>query len=153
MANPLTLFVVLKTDTFSQGAAVLAAGNFPPKGATAASFYDTVHYARVALVPNQDGSAGNYGVLVITEFDGTMDTYLSAFWNQQSPENGATIKDVFVGLMSIALHPPKGYTGKDSVDYKMFYDFIYENNLNKDPEKNFSAYDWTVPQILTNMPS
>ncbi len=160
MANPLTLYVPIRQDAQAQYAAYFIYTNFPGPDATAASFLDLVHYARVALIPGGTNTKADMtnplapvvtpaisAVLLMTEFDGDMNTYLNKFF-----ENGSAIKTAFAGLAAIALNPPAGFdpTKPDSLTYPIFYKFITSNNLSK-PEDNFSAYPWTIDNIKSAM--
>jgi hypothetical protein len=136
MANPLTLYVPIKQDPISQGAAKAAAANFVQSVKAGLDSANIVHYARLALVPNLSGK-GIQAVCLITTFDKAMNPYLEFFWNNESTHKA------FAGIAAIALNPPNPPVG-DSLP--AFEKFINSNNLNK-PGDLYQAYPDTVAKI------
>lgn len=101
-----------------------------------------VHYARIALVPNTSGT-GTAGILVITEFDGNMDTYLQAFY-----KNSDTIKAAFIALIQLWVNKPAGFpTNPDDITYDIFSGFINDRNVSRS-EDLYYAYPQSVKQIV-----
>lgn len=147
--NPLTLYVPILQTAAAQASAQAIYENFN-NPATKANLDSMaiVHYARIALVPNTNAS-GTLGVLVITEFDGNMNSYLQAFWN----EPGGGIAAAFIGLATIALDPPPGFNPADpsSITYTIFSNFIMQNNLSE-PADLYYAYPQSVEQITAAFP-
>jgi hypothetical protein len=127
---PLTLFAPVKQDAASQAAAQNVATGFENAfpGLIASGI---VHFARVALVPNPTGD-GIQAFMVITEFDGDMNTYLRFFW-----DNG--LNATFPTLATILVTPPQ------STDFAGFSNWINDGNL---PAQLFAAYTASVEQIL-----
>jgi hypothetical protein len=133
MANqilPLTLYAPVKQDADSQAAALHIATGF--EGAfTGLMASGIVHFARVALIPDPT-SKGILAFMVITEFDGDMNTYLRFFWN-----NG--LDATFPTLATILVTPPQ------STDFAGFSNWVNDGNL---PVQLFGAYTASVEQIL-----
>ncbi|MES2110538.1 MAG: hypothetical protein V4577_17400 [Bacteroidota bacterium] len=144
--NPLTLYIPILQTADAQATAQAVYQNF--NNPTTKANLDSmaiVHYARVALVPNTN-SPGILGVLVITEFDGNMNSYLQAFWD----EPGGGIKNAFITLATIALDPPPGFD-PNNITYTMFSNFIMSNNLSE-PADLYYAYPQSVEQITAAFP-
>jgi hypothetical protein len=147
--NPLTLYVpILQTAEAQETAQALYANFNNPATKINLDKMAIVHYARIALVPNTNGK-GILGMLVLTEFDGNMNSYLQAFWD----EPGGGIKAAFIGLITLALHPPKGFDPKhpENITYTIFSNFILSNNLNE-PADLYYAYPQSVKQITAQFP-
>ena len=140
MANPLTLYIPIKQDPISQAGAQLAYDNFVPSVQSGLDQSEIVHYARLALIPNTNGS-GTLAICLITTFDGPMNPYLDFFWN-----NGALAK-TFQGVADIALNPPDPPVTTQTG----FENFINNNNLNQ-PGDLYNAYTATVRQIKKHTP-
>jgi hypothetical protein len=145
MANPLTLYVPIKQhDEAVQTLAKLAYATFVNAVKPGLDHLEIVHYARLALIPHQDPKAEHNppveAILLMTEFDGSMDTYLKAFW-----DDSEGIKKAFTGLMMLAANPVKGFDPKH-ITYDQFSHFITSNNISK-PSDNYSAYPDTVISI------
>ena len=101
-----------------------------------------VHYAIIALVPNTDGK-GIAGILVITEFDGNMNSYLEAFYN-----NSPTIKAAFLGVISLWANKPADFpTDPKDITYTIFSNFINERNVSQVKDLYY-AYPQSVKQIV-----
>jgi len=146
MANPLTLYVPIKQDAFSQAAAQAAYENFVTNVQVGLDESGIVHYARVALIPNASGT-GTYAVLLITTFDGPMNPYLAYFWQNESTQKA------FAGIAAIALNPPS----PPVVNLNGFENFINDNNLNVPASPGahgdlYQAYSQTVKEIKTAIP-
>lgn len=126
---PLTLYSLIKQDAASQAAAESVASTF---GGELQALADSgiVHFARVALVPNPTGG-GYQAFMVITEFDGDMNTYLRYFWDHG-------LSAGFPNVAQILLDPPQ------STDFAGFSNWINRDNL---PTKLFAAYTASVEQI------
>jgi hypothetical protein len=135
MANPLTLYVPIKQDKFTQAAAQAAYKTFVQSVKGGLDNTNIVHYARLALIPNLSGQ-GTLAILLITTFDGPMDPYLQFFWKDKST------RDAFAGVAKLALNPPV----PPVTDVNGFEKFINDNNLNV-PTDLYQAYNLTVKQI------
>jgi len=147
--NPLTLYVpILQTADAQTNAQYMYQHFNSPATKTNLDLMAIVHYARIALVPNTNAS-GILGVLVITEFDGNMNSYLQAFWD----EPGGGIAAAFINLATIALNPPAGFDPSDpsSITYTVFSNFILANNLSE-PADLYYAYPQSVEQITEAFP-
>jgi hypothetical protein len=140
MANPLRLYVPILQTPEAQAAAQIIAANFATTAAAGLNKIGTVHYARVALIPNQGGVPGYYAVLLVTTFDGNMNSYLTDFW-----VNG-NVEAAFESLMTIALDPVA-----QPITFNVFSNFINANNLNQ-PNELYAAYPQTVAQIWNEFP-
>ncbi|WP_316820235.1 hypothetical protein [Pedobacter gandavensis] len=146
MANPLTLYVPIKQDGFSQAAAQLAYSTFVSSVQAGLDKSGIVHYARVALIPNAN-SEGINAILLITTFDGPMNPYLEFFWKNPSTQAA------FAGIAKIALDPPS----PPVTDLTGFQNFINNNNLNNTPPSGaksalYQAYPQTVEDITDSFP-
>ncbi|HZY36676.1 MAG TPA: hypothetical protein VFE53_08520 [Mucilaginibacter sp.] len=146
MANPLTLYVPIKQDPFSQAAAAAAYENFVKDVKAGLDESEIVHYARLALIPNPSGE-GTYAILLVTTFDGPMNPYLAFFWKNPSTQRA------FAGIAAIALNPPE----PPVTDLTGFENFINSNNLNvgASPGKIgdlYQAYPQTVKEITKTFP-
>jgi hypothetical protein len=137
MANPLTLYVPIKQDAFSQAAAQVAYENFVQTVSSGLDEAQLVHDARLALIPNLSGE-GTQAILLATTFDGAMNPYLDFFW-----KNSGT-KKAFQGIAALALNPPN----PPVTDQTGFENFINANNLNPRPNDLYEAYPQTVPLII-----
>jgi hypothetical protein len=137
MANPLTLYVPIRQDPFTQAAAKAAAADFVQSVKAGLDASGIVHYARLALIPNLTGK-GIQAILLVTTFDGPMNPYLQFFWNNPGTQQA------FAGIAAIALNPPK----PPVTNVTGFENFINKNNLNQ-PADLYQAYPQTVKQILS----
>ncbi|MGI4873120.1 MAG: hypothetical protein ACRYFX_18325 [Janthinobacterium lividum] len=141
MATPLTLYVPIKQDAASQAAAKQVYDTFTTEAHTVLDQSKILHYVRLALVPNAQGTEGYLALLLITTFDGAMNPYLNYFWGQPA------VKAVFVGITEVALYPPNPAV----TDLTGFINFINANNLNQ-PQDLYQAYPQTVIQIAGAFP-
>ncbi|WP_296150621.1 hypothetical protein [uncultured Flavobacterium sp.] len=145
--NPLTMYVPIYQTPEVQQAAQFIYKNFN-NDVTKASLdkMAIVHYARIALVPNTNGQ-GIAGILVITEFDGNMNSYLEAFY-----KNSDTIKKAFIGIIQLWVNKPADFpTDPDAITYTIFSNFINERNLSES-EDLYYAYPESVNQIVGAFP-
>lgn len=142
MATPLTLYVPIKQDATSQAAAQQMYKTFSTEMHTALDESHILHYVRLALVPNAQGTEGYLALLLITTFDGAMNPYLSYFWNQTS------VRAVFEAIIQIALNAP----ATPVTDLTGFENYINANNLNQ-PQDLYQAYPQTVQQIQGAFPT
>jgi hypothetical protein len=145
MANPLTLYVPIKQDDGTQFAAQQISDNFPKVVGPGLDAVGIVHFARMALIlnPAADPATGKKkinAILLLTEYDGNMTEYLSAFWHAP----GGGVKTAFITLATLMLDGPKD---PQNFELEDFENFITGNNLNKDSD-NYSAYPDTVADIL-----
>jgi hypothetical protein len=149
VANPLTMYVpILQTEEAQANAEKIYKYFNNPTTKKDLDKMAIVHYARIALVPNANG-VGTLGVLVITEFDGNMNSYLQAFWDAP----GGGVKLAFIGLATLALHPPKGFDPKhpEKITYTIFSNFIMSHNLSE-PQDLYYAYNESVKRITAQFP-
>lgn len=141
--NPLTMYVPILQTPEAQELAQLGYKNFN-SDATKKSLdkIGIVHYARIALVPNTNG-VGIAGILVITEFDDNMNTYLQVFFN-----NSDTIKTTFIGIMGLWANRPADFpTNPDDITFSVFENFINDLNLSQSADL-YCAYPQSVKQIV-----
>jgi hypothetical protein len=141
--NPLTMYVPIYQTAEAQQTAQTAYENFN-NAVTKASLdkMAIVHYARIALVPNTDGK-GIAGILVLTEFDGNMNSYLEAFY-----KNSDTIKMAFLVIIGLWANKPADFpTNPADITYTIFSNFINERNLSQSSDLYF-AYPQSVKQIV-----
>lgn len=141
--NPLTMYVPIYQTEEAQNTAnsIYQAFNNPITKASLDKMA-IVHYARIALVPNTDGK-GIAGILVITEFDGNMNSYLEAFYN-----NSNTIRAAFVAIIQLWVNKPADFpTDPAEITYTIFSNFINESNLSQS-EDLYYAYPQSVKQIV-----
>lgn len=141
--NPLTLYVPILQTPEAQALAELGYKNFISE-ATVKSLdhIGIVHYARIALVPNTNG-VGIAGVLVITEFDDNMNTYLSVFFNTLP-----SIKATFIGIMALWANKPDNFPANPKdITLAVFENFINKLNLSKSADL-YCAYPQSVKQIV-----
>ncbi|WP_163407521.1 alpha-protein kinase family protein [Flavobacterium ajazii] len=141
--NPLTMYVPIYQTADAQAIAQSVAENFNNELTKAAlDKMAIVHYARIACVPNSNGE-GIAGVLVITEFDGNMNSYLEAFY-----KNSPTIKTAFIGLIGLWANKPEGFpTNPDDITFDIFSNFINDRNISQ-PKELYFAYPQSVKQIV-----
>jgi hypothetical protein len=141
--NPLTMYVPIYQTPEAQAAAQFAASHFnSPATKEQLDKMAIVHYARIALVPNSNDQ-GTAGILVITEFDGSMNTYLEAFF-----KNSGTIKAAFIALIELWANKPAGFpTDPAKITYDIFSNFINDRNVSK-PADLYYAYPQSVKQIV-----
>lgn len=141
--NPLTMYVPILQTKDAQDLAELGYKNFNSK-ATKKSLDQIaiVHYARIALVPNTNG-VGIAGVLVITEFDGNMNTYLKVFFDTLP-----SIKATFIGIMQLWANKPANFpTDPKDITLSVFENFINKLNLSQSTDLYY-AYPQSVKQIV-----
>lgn len=131
MANPLTLYLPIKQDPISQEVAKVALANFS-QVAAGLDATKIVHDGRLIAIPNPGGAEGIQALMLITVFDGAMNPYLQTFWGPQ-------LQTAFKNLMQISL------TSAESDDFAGFEKWINANNL---PAELYTAYPWTVKQIV-----
>lgn len=137
MATPLSLYVPIKQDKVSQGAAQKLYDDFLSIVTPILTEIQIVHYARLVLIPNPSAEGIN-AIMLVTTFDGAMNPYLSTFWN-----TGASFKELVNAIAAIALNPPS----LPILTLNAFENFINSNNLSQ--SVNFyQAYPNTVIQIL-----
>lgn len=141
--NPLTMYVPIYQTSEAQEAAKYAYENFNSKATkTALDKMAIVHYARIALVPNSNG-VGVAGILIITEFDGNMNSYLEAFY-----KNSDTIKAAFLVVISLWANKPANFPTKpEDITFTIFSNFINDRNLSKATDLYY-AYPQSVKQIV-----
>jgi hypothetical protein len=142
MATPLTLYVPIKQDSTSQAAAQQMYQTFATEMHTALDESHILHYVRLALVPNAQGTEGYLALLLITTFDGAMNPYLNYFWNQPA------VRAVFEAITQVALNGPAA----PITDLTGFENYINANNLNQ-PQDLYQAYPQTVIQIQGAFPA
>ncbi|HYI12641.1 MAG TPA: hypothetical protein VEK57_26555 [Thermoanaerobaculia bacterium] len=135
MANPLSMYVPIKQDAQSQAIAAQLATQFVSNVQATLDQSQIVHYAKMVLIPNPSGS-GTLALLLSTEFDGSMNSYLKFFWN-----NGST-QEAFAGLAALALVPPD----PPVTDLTGFETFVNATNISQ-PADLYQAYTKTVLQI------
>jgi len=141
--NPLTMYVPIYQTQEAQAAATYAQSHFNgPETKKQLDKMAIVHYARIALVPNSNGK-GIAGVLVITEFDGNMNTYLQAFY-----ENSPGIKAAFIILIQLWANKPAGFPTKpEDITFDIFSNFINDRNVSIHGDLYY-AYPQSVKQIV-----
>ncbi|CAC9975273.1 hypothetical protein SAMN05444671_2697 [Flavobacterium sp. CF108] len=141
--NPLTMYVPIYQTDEAQATAQTAYENFNnPITKASLDKMAIVHYARIALVPNTDGK-GIAGILIITEFDGNMNSYLEAFFN-----NSTTIRAAFILVITLWANKPADFpTNPDDITYTIFSNFINERNLSQSQDLYY-AYPQSVKQIV-----
>ncbi|QGK73493.1 hypothetical protein [Flavobacterium sp. SLB02] len=141
--NPLTMYVPIYQTPEAQAAAKYAQANFNnPVTKASLDNMAIVHYARIALVPNSDNK-GIAGILVITEFDGDMNTYLKAFF-----DNSDTIKAAFLVLINLWANKPADFpTDPNKIDFGLFSNFINDRNISQSSDLYY-AYSQSVEQIV-----
>jgi hypothetical protein len=147
MASPLTMYVLLKQDAKSQLAAKQASTTFTEAISQQFDDLGMVHYAAMALVPNpvnENGkSVGNLAVLIVTDFDGSMNSYIAGFWKS------VQIRNTITAVQSIALYP-----GPDIETLTQLENYVNDYNLTPVPPNQvwtnfYQAYDKTVRQITS----
>jgi len=141
--NPLTMYVPIIQTPEAQALAELGYKNFISESTKSSlDKIAIVHYARIALVPNTNG-VGIAGILVITEFDGNMDTYLKVFFDTLP-----SIKATFIGIMALWANKPADFpTNPNDITYDVFSNFINDLNLSKSADLYY-AYPQSVKQIV-----
>ncbi len=149
MASPLTLFMPVVSGTSVGTLATLIQENLPAID-NALTSIGTVHYARFLVLdttipnlqPTGPTDTNNLVLAVITEYDGSFDSYISDFVNQ--------LGDVFNALLAYVV-VPKGVTlipVKDNLT--AFTNFIAANDYSQmaGAPAMYGAYSSTVQQIL-----
>jgi len=141
--NPLTMYVPILQTPQAQALAKLGYENFISESTKESlNKIAIVHYARIALVPNTTGG-GIAGILVITEFDGNMDTYLKEFFVTLP-----SIKATFIGIMALWANKPASFpTNPDDITFDVFSNFINDLNLSQSADLYY-AYPQSVKQIV-----
>jgi hypothetical protein len=141
--NPLTMYVPIYQTPEAQQTATFAYEHFNnPITKAALDAMAIVHYARIALVPNSNGE-GIAGILVLTEFDGNMNSYLKAFF-----DNSDTIKTSFLVIIGLWANKPADFpTDPKDITFAIFENFINARNLNQSKDLYY-AYPQSVKQIL-----
>jgi hypothetical protein len=153
MANPLTFIMPLAADADVK-TLLEDLGAQQQQIDEALAEVGTVHFARFVLfdcgapnlLPTAD-SEGPFCLSVITDYDGDFDVYIQAFVNILGP--------IFDMLLSFSAN------GKDLIPVKdhvtEFEAYITSNDASQQPPNNafslYSAYPYTVQQILANPPS
>ena len=137
MATPLSLYVPIKQDVLTQLAARAAYDGLVARLQAGLDKAQIVHYARLVLIPNPGVDQGIQAVLLITTFDGPMNSYLKFFWDTDG------FRETFQGFAKLALNPPQ----PPVEDLTSFQNFINSNSLSK-PADLYQAYPQTVPQIV-----
>jgi len=137
------MYVPIYQTSEAQEAAKYAYKNFNGKATKAAlDKMAIVHYARIALVPNSNGE-GIAGILIITEFDGNMNSYLEAFY-----KNSDTIKAAFLVVISLWANKPANFPTKpEDITFTIFSNFINDRNLSNAADLYY-AYPQSVKQIV-----
>ncbi|CAN5184553.1 hypothetical protein BH09BAC6_BH09BAC6_05280 [soil metagenome] len=148
MANPLTLYIPIKQDAATQQTAEAINAKFAELVAPGLDATQNVHYARMALIPNADptDTAKINAILLMTEFDKDMTTYLGVFWD--APGGGIML--AFKSLAGLMLNGP---ADPGNFTFTEFVNFIVSNNLNNDTGSNYSAYPQYVTDILNAFPT
>jgi hypothetical protein len=137
MANPLSMYVPIKQDPQTQAVAAQLAAQFVSNVQAGLDQSQIVHYAKMVLIPNPSGS-GTLALLLSTEFDGSMTSYLKFFWDNPSTQQA------FAGLASLALVPPD----PPVTDLTGFETFVNDTNISQ-PADLYQAYTKSVRQINT----
>lgn len=145
--NPLTMYVPIYQTPEAQATAKSGYENFNNALTKAAlDKIAIVHYARIALVPNTNG-VGIAGILVITEFDGSMNSYLETFY-----KNSPAIKAAFIGIIGLWANKPANFpTDPKKITFTIFENFINQRNLSQSEDLYF-AYPQSVKQIVAIFP-
>ena len=149
MANPLSLYVLIKTDPITQGLAEKLRDGFAAGIGKGLNDSKIVHYARIVLIPfpehlrdPKDPNKPKWlALMLVTTFDESMTDYLTWFWEHEGT------RDAFKGLAMMALNTPGPVE-----DPAAFEKFITRNNLSDDPDQLYQAYDQTVKQIKAAFP-
>ncbi|WP_152681580.1 hypothetical protein [Chromobacterium subtsugae] len=150
MASPLTLLMPVAPDADLTALAATVKENQPLLHA-ALTKIGTVHYARTQLLdraaPNlQPGikPSKSYVLAVITEYDGSFDSYIQDFVKEVGPIFDALLRfvDGASGLIPVANH------------VAAFKAFIAANDASQhEPNKDmYQAYTATVQQVLASLP-
>lgn len=146
MASPLTLYIQIQQNERAQQTAEQGVSQYTAGVTQAFETASLVHYSRFTLIPNpydspKDSPKGYLGVLLTTNFDGGMTSYLQGFWNN------ANFKRLIVTLGTI-VYPPIA----PIVSFTQFENFMNDNNLTPEPEEEwtnyYQAYTQSVDQIL-----
>jgi hypothetical protein len=153
MANPLTFIMPLAPDADLQKL-MTDLGSQQASIDNALAAVGTVHFARFVLLDSSSpnllpapGGKGPFCLSVITDYDGDFDVYIQAFVNIMGP--------IFDELLTFSAN------GKDLIPVKdhltEFEAYITANDASQQPPNNgmglYSAYPFTVQQILANPPS
>jgi hypothetical protein len=135
--NPLSFYTLVKQDADSQGK-IKSILDAIPAIRDALNRSQIVHYARFVAVPNvpNDVKSGIRAMMVITEFDGTMESYIKFFFDDPK------INQAFTLLGEISVKPPQL-----PLELNDFTNWVVTNNLSGQPDSLWSAYEQTVKQI------
>lgn len=152
VTNPLTFVMPLKKGTTYDGVLALqqtlVAGQAAVKAALAGA--GTVHFARFVLfdassptLQPQKGSKGPFSVAVITEYDGSFETYATYFAQHLGPifEDLLKLSDDGAQLVPIADHI------EEFIDYTLAHD-ASQQGVNKAQELFLYSYNDTVKRIV-----
>ena len=137
-ANPLTLWVPVKQDAIHQFIVKELLKRLEQGGLITDPAH-FLHFARFVGIPNVNGH-GIMGLLLVTEFDGTMPNYLKYFFDKPA------IRAAFASLYIIAETAPMSPENLTN-----FEKYINANNLTQ-PEDLSYAYTATVAEIVSAFP-
>ena len=153
MANPLTFIMPLE-----EGVNLVELGEVLHKNQAtidnALEQVGTVHFARFVvfdnsapnLLPSAE-SKGPFCLSVITDYDGDFDAYINAFVQYLGP--------IFNTLLGFSANGGSLIPVDQNV--KAFEQYITKNDASQEPPNQelslYSAYPYTVQQILANAPS
>ncbi|ADO72244.1 hypothetical protein [Stigmatella aurantiaca] len=135
MTSPLTFYTAVKQDAESQQKMQQIQAAIPTMR-DALINSKIVHFARFVAVPNPGGQ-GVQAMMVITEFDESMDSYVEFFFNDPS------INKAFTLIAEVSVNPPAL-----PLNLNDFINWVARNNLSKTDDSMFSAYTQSVAQIL-----
>lgn len=152
MANPLTFIMPLEEGVDLAKLGEELAGNQQQIDA-ALKAVGTVHFARFVVFDNSAPnllpsleSKGPFSLSVITDYDGNFDAYIEAFVQYLGP--------VFDALLSFSADGKSLVPVAQNVDD--FEKYITQNDASQQPPNDaqslYSAYPFTVQQILANPP-
>lgn len=153
MANPLTFIMPLKEGVnLVELAEVLHKNQATIDNAL--EQVGTVHFARFVLFDNSapnllpsPESKGPFCLSVITDYDGDFDAYINAFVQYLGP--------IFNTLLGFSANGESLIPVDQNV--KAFEQYITKNDASQEPPNQelslYSAYPYTVQQILANAPS
>lgn len=147
MATALTLLMPVISGTSVATLGTLIQQNLPAIDQALGNI-GTVHYARFLVLdtttanlqPTGPTDANNLVLAVITEYDGSFDTYISDFVNQLGPVFNALLQYVQGGSALIPV----------ANNLAAFTAFIAKNDYSQMPgaPAMYGAYSYTVQQIL-----
>ena len=152
MANPLT-FVMPLAEGVDPAKLQAALGQLQAQIDAALEAVGTVHFARFVVFdrssPNlQPRSAdGPFSLAIITSYDGDFDVYIQDFVNQLGP--------IFDELLKFSADG--GGLVPVASNVQAFTEYIAANDASQQPPNKefslYSAYPYTVQQVLANAPS